>query len=171
MKNGHEFPFPEVDGFLSDQDRHDLKMLSGRCATLPGDYFEVGSYHGLSALCIIAGMVTFKYLYCYDWFEPDKVPIFMENTKNYAVRITMVPGDFHMAQLTGKHFCFGFVDHSHQLSDTIAAYDMFWPRIVKGGILAFHDLNHPDWPEATEFLKTIPHHRVIESSIIAFLKE
>jgi predicted O-methyltransferase YrrM len=171
MKNGHEFPFPDVDGFLSDQDRHDLKMLSGRCATLPGDFCEIGSYKGLSALCIIAGMVGFKYLYCYDYFEPDKLPVFLENTAAYQARVTPVIGDFKNASLAGKHFCFCFCDHSHTLEDTKAAYEMFWPRITNGGVFCCHDFGHEQWPESTEYLKSLPHHRVIESSIIAFLKE
>lgn len=85
----------------------------------------------------------------------------------------MFNGDFrnHASWIGYHRFCFGFIDHDHTLESTKLAYEMFWPSISLGGVLAFHDFGHPDFPEPKEFLNGLPHRRSQCDSIIAFHKE
>lgn len=172
----YEFPYNEIEGYLSQQDRLTLKELAERCSALLGAYMEIGSYKGLSACCINEGMPPTKTLYCFDWFEPDKLPIFIANIANakYPHNIGHVSGDFknHLGVIKDElpPIAFAFVDHSHTLSDTIAAHEWIWPRLAPGGIVAYHDRGHPEWPEATAWLEALPHKRVSDNAIIAFQK-
>lgn len=168
----HQFPFETVDGYLSSADRLNLKMLAERQSNVFGSFAEVGSYKGLSALCIMAGNTSGKYLDCFDYFEPDKLMEFERNIGD-AVYWHVVPhvGDFKNAKFdSSAFFSLVWVDHSHTLEDTKAAYDMFWPKLSPGGVMAFHDFRHPDYPEPTEFLESLPHKRILETSILAFEK-
>lgn len=175
-----EFPFFAVEGFLSQEDRVNLRDLALRCSAIRGNFIEVGSYKGLSALCILEGMrgrpIHHGQLVCMDWFEPEKLEQFNKNIEavwgDVFCPVVLIQGDFKKTEWEMKwQTAFVFVDHSHTLDDTIAAHKMFWPKIEKGGILAFHDFGHPDWPEATDYLRFLPYHRVLDGSILAFLKE
>lgn len=175
--NLFQFPFQGVEGHLSAEDRVNLKMLSERQSNVFGSYFEIGSLKGLSALCILSGVPVCGLrhtLHCFDWFEDDKYDEFWNNLKLAGYDdYWIVPhrGDFKKAVLDKSAlFALGFIDHSHTLTDTKAAYEMFWPRLSVGGVLAFHDYNHELWPEATAYLDTLPHKRILEGSILAFVK-
>lgn len=167
------FPFNDVDGLLSQEDRVSLRDLAERCCYLDGIFFEIGSYKGLSALCILSQRSELAVpIACFDWFEEEKLKRFLENLGDLAGRVFAYKGDFKQAKIPEhSKFSFGFVDHSHTVEDTKAAYDMFWPHIIKGGIMCFHDYNSPLYPEATVWLNTLPHKRVLETSILAFVKE
>jgi predicted O-methyltransferase YrrM len=168
-----EYPFAFVKGLLAPQDKDALRELAQSVATIPGNMAEIGSYQGLSALCLLSGNA--KVLLCFDYFEEDKLIEFNKNLSNAEARhrVYLMPGNFRdRADIIATHwFSLVFVDHSHTLEDTKAAYDLFWPRLSAGGVIAFHDYEHPSWPEATEFLKTLPHRRVLETNMIAFQKE
>lgn len=172
----YEFPFSEIEGFLSSEDRVNLKMLAEKCADVNGVYVEIGSYCGLSALCINEGMPAKKELMCLDWFEPEKLVKFIANIANAKTpwNIGHITGDFRntfekspedMPQIS---FC--FCDHDHKLDSTKAVYDYIWPRLSLGGILAFHDYLHEDYQEPRAFLDALPHKRILETQILAFQK-
>jgi len=38
-----------------------------------------------------------------------------------------------------------FVDGSHQYEDVVSDFDVFFPKVVANGIVAFHDVD-PKWP-------------------------
>lgn len=167
-----KFPFKEVEGYLSPEDRVSLKMLAERQSNVFGSFAEIGSYKGLSALCIMAGAKPEKFLHCFDFFEPDKFCEFGLNTESYWNRIIPHAGDFKKSSIDPTAlFAFVFADHSHTLEDTAAAYKIFWPLLSKGGVFAVHDYSHPDYQEPREYLDSLPHKRLLEGSILALLKE
>ncbi|MDQ3630304.1 MAG: class I SAM-dependent methyltransferase [Actinomycetota bacterium] len=50
---------------------------------------------------------------------------------------------------------FVFVDSAHDCASTVATFGVWRPALRAGGVMAFHDFDHPDWPgvrEATEAL-------------------
>lgn len=151
------FPFNEVEGFLSHQDRVDLRELSRRCSSVPGWMLEIGSHCGLSALCVLSGSPK-QMLTCYDWFEPEKLRVFKANLGRAGVlgRVRWFPGDFrtYIGERTGP-LSFAFIDHSHSFEDNKAAFEWIWPNVKEGGILAFHDYGHPDYKEGSRFLDSV----------------
>ena len=169
-----EFPFDGIEGFLSAEDRQNLVLLADRCSTIPGYMVEIGSYKGLSACCLTSGAPN-KFLACLDWFEPEKLAEFWHNMVEAGIagRTLVWAGDFKTQDVDriGRSFCLVFVDHTHTLADTVAAYCMFWPRLSRGGVMAFHDYRHADYMEPVAWLDSLPHKRILEGSILALLKE
>ncbi len=43
-----------------------------------------------------------------------------------------------------------FVDSSHACEETLAAFRAWRPAVVRGGVIAFHDYGHPDYPGVAE---------------------
>lgn len=173
-----QFPYNEVEGYLSESDRVYLGDLAFACSDLQGPMVEIGSYKGLSALCLKHGAPS-KKLFCFDFFEDDKVGAFQANMERAGVSVLGVigsKGDFRStipAVLGNDSIALAFVDHDHQFVTTKAAYELIWPRLSSGGILAFHDYGHPDYPAGTKFIDTLTHKRldfVPGSSVLAFKK-
>lgn len=171
------FPYDSIDGLLSAEDRIGLRDLAASCKELPGVIVEIGSYKGLSACCIMDGLPN-KTIICMDWFEIPKRYIFWQNIEDagFRGRVTTAVGDFKQGtslfeDLIERGIAFSFCDHTHSLDDTKFAHDWLWPLIQPGGILAFHDYRNNLYPEATVWLDTLPHKRVLETSILAFRKE
>jgi predicted O-methyltransferase YrrM len=167
-----KFPFTEIEGYLSANDREALRDLSAKCRHLPGVYVEIGSYKGLSANCIAEGFDRGRTLFCYDFFGDGKFEEFIRNTEGNGIVVAPVRGNFKDT-LKLSQICFAFVDHSHTVDDTKAAVEMLWPRLSKGGLLLFHDYNHPDYMAATEFLDTLPYQTVEthDTGLMVFKKE
>lgn len=167
------FPFNDIPGLLSAADKIALRDLSAKCRHLPGVYVELGSYFGLSALCIAAGLDFARTLFCYDLFETDKLAEFQKNTERENCVPVVIPivGDFRDT-LKVKEICFAFVDADHSIETTKAAWDMIFPRLVKGGIILFHDVGHPSWPESSEYVQNLPQqYRCFEGlGLMAFKK-
>ena len=92
----------------------------------------------------------------------------------YLHRVALVTGDFANTLpplMTLGEIAFAFIDHDHRLVTTKLAYDLCWPKLVLGGIMAFHDYLHGDYPEPTPFFQSLPHVRYIErEGLIAFIK-
>lgn len=153
------FPFDGVFGLLSDADKADLHRLSSLAGAVNGEYVEVGSYQGLSSLCIVSGMPKGRSLLCFDFFEPDKLPVFKKNAADagYSNRIMIHVGNFKetMGAKLPPSIAFAFIDHDHTLESTKASYDAIWPRLSIGGIIAHHDYRHPDYMEPTQFIDAI----------------
>lgn len=166
-----KFPFDEVEGLLAPWDKSNLRTLANWAGKTSGEYMEIGSLNGLSALCIMSGMPPGRTMHCYDWFEPDKLKAFQHNLLKAGQigQAVVHAGDFNATLTVTPPFAFAFVDHDHSLENTRTAYQRIWPKLNIGGILAFHDFGHPDYPGGTDFIKTLPHDPILEDrGIIAF---
>lgn len=169
------FPFSSVEGLIADYDKDDLLALSIQCASVKGDYLEVGSYRGLSALCIASAMPPGKALHCYDFFEPEKLEDVINNVQasGFSESIVLHAGNFmdYFNDSMPNPIAFAFIDHDHKLNTTAAAFNAIWPRLSNGGVIAFHDYCHPDYPEPTDFIRAIRGRRIIErGGLIAIQK-
>jgi len=167
------FPFNDVEGLLADQDKEDLRRMAVLCNGVPGDYVEVGSMHGLSTCCICSGMSPDKRLRSYDVNHPTNQIAKNLTAAGFGNQVVLITGDFveTMSGSVPTPVGFAFIDHDHRLTTTVFAYGYLWPKLSKGGIMAFHDYRHPDYPEPTPFFDMLPHRRVLETGIIAFIKE
>ena len=169
-----KFPFDEVPGLLSPTDRHTLMELSDACSPLEGQYVEIGSWIGASALCILEGMPMEKSLWAFDFFY--ELQRFDEHliSAGFSNRTIVCKGDFRqtwpVVESNLKQVAFAFVDHDHAIATTETAYMFLWPRLVSRGILAFHDYGHSDYPQATEYLGALSHRLSINEGIISFQK-
>lgn len=169
------FPYPTVCGFLSQQNKEDLLEMARTCQTVPGDVVEVGSWQGLSTLCLCLGMGPSKRLISFDLLHNVNGAMLLQNLTDagFVDQVELVPGDCSdtVPQRKLKSVALAFIDHDHKLITTQHMHDALWPVISPGGILAFHDYQHPDYPEPTPFLAALPYARHLErAGLIAFRK-
>ncbi len=48
-----------------------------------------------------------------------------------------------------------FVDSAHDRASTVATVHAWRPALTPGGVMAFHDFDHPDWPGVREATETL----------------
>ena len=58
--------FDSITGYLSETDKKCLQKYSERTSCLIGDFLEIGSYYGLSSLCLLSRIPSLKKLYTID---------------------------------------------------------------------------------------------------------
>ncbi len=138
-----------VEGFLHCSEMEKLSELSANKECL-----EVGSFKGLSAYAIAIGC---KHLWCVDTFKANsagqvqheefttlddfKAAISRFNNVNYLMMTSL------QASCTLKdEFDFVFLDAMHTYEDVKEDIQRWWPRVRSGGIMAFHDYGHWDFP-------------------------
>jgi len=150
--------FPEVVGYISEQERIALQLCVLEVTNILGDAIEVGSLNGLSALLTLSVLPSWKTLIC---VECGQVETLKENLDKYGLceghKVGVLNQDFkEIPKLkTNPQFCWCFIDHDHTYENTMAAFDKFWPMITEGGIMAFHDYGHVDFQGGTRALNEI----------------
>jgi predicted O-methyltransferase YrrM len=136
--------YPDVEGWLSDQEGYLLAHLAERKICL-----EIGSHKGRSALWIMQGA---KHLYCVDPFE--QYDEFVKNLKRYDVRIehqrlpqrAVIPikGKSPWAlKNVSELIDFAFIDGGHAEHEVWADIEGVMQVIASPGLIAFHDYERP----------------------------
>ena len=152
-----------LGGWLYDGESQWLYELVRRTDELDNPLCEIGSWRGRSTVCIVGALEEAKskrVLYCVDdWLggtDPDcrrlasQMNIFAEfysNTSAYHHRIKTLRGlSMNAANSLPHDFSFVFLDGDHSAGSLEWEVDFFALRIVKGGLLAFHDVDNPAYP-------------------------
>jgi predicted O-methyltransferase YrrM len=140
--------------FLEDQ----AKWLFKAARALPdgSNLVEVGSFKGRSTCCLGFGCRgTRKRVFAIDPFDGgpdlprcDSFQEFSQNTERCGLSEHIQPliglsGELAKTWRIPIHLL--FIDGSHKYEDVLADFEGFFPRVVPGGIVAFHDVNE-DWP-------------------------
>jgi len=132
---------------------------------------EIGSYKGRSTSCLgFACRGTKKRVFAVDTFDggPDlqRYDSFEEfcaniNCCQLSEYVEPVRGiSWELAKTWNKPVHFLFIDGSHMYEDVMADFCSFFPHVVPGGIVAFHDVDQsfPDvlraWNETFELRLT-----------------
>jgi predicted O-methyltransferase YrrM len=144
-----------IEGFFTvDQ----AKWLFKTARSLPGgsNLVEVGSFKGRSTCCLAFGCQrNRKRVFAIDPFDggPD-LPTrdsFQEFSQNIARcglsdHVQPIVGlSVEAAKTWSKPIQLLFIDGSHRYEDVLADFGAFFPHVVPGGIVVFHDVND-DWP-------------------------
>lgn len=158
-----------------------IQSLASGLRYLPGDYVEVGIYHGSTAKVICESKGD-KTLHLCDTFEglpePDEIERKREKKGRYACSLESIQKYLEpFANLKYyKGFCpetvrgvlddtrFAFVHLDVDLyRSTLQCLEYFWPRVLPGGVLLSHDYSIlPGVKQAfTEFTERTPE-KVIE---------
>ena len=156
----------------------DLGGLASEASKTSGDAIEIGCGIGLSTIAILDGLPEDRKIHCFDLILESPCTAQEDfdaqlNKVGMLGRVIKHGGDFRLGLPTIdiRPMCFGFVDHDHTLSSTEFAFDYIWKRLTPGGIVAFHDFMHTDYPEPTEFLTSLKHERPIcRPGLISFRK-
>lgn len=150
-----------------------LEMVKGLSE---GDYAEFGTYRGLTARIIWSRKAEHARLYCFDTFEGFadedlsvgdarlETSAERERFKDTSLQDVVQRiggGDSALLQIRKGYFpetfagleqaTFRFVHIDVDLAQPIAAgLELFWPRIVRGGVVMVHDYYSPRYPMARE---------------------
>jgi len=125
---------------------------------------EIGGYLGRSTCCLAFGCVnTCKRIFTVDTFDAtldlEISKLHLKNKEFYKVwrdnikknelleYVTPLVGlSRNVAKVWRRPIDFLVIDGSHQYEDILADFKGFFPYVVQGGIVAFHDVEggHPD---------------------------
>lgn len=118
---------------------------------------EIGSFKGRSTCCLASACRgTRKRVYAVDTFRgndsdfsyPEFLADFTQNMQRVGLSeyVQPIPGkSSQTARNWNKPIHMLFIDGSHEYADVLADFEGFFPHVVPGGIVAFHDVNE-GWP-------------------------
>ncbi len=156
----------EVKGFLAEDEMDALYEAGRMCAPL-GPCLEVGSYCGLSTICLATGIkeeggVLFsidhhrgseEHQRGEEYFDPDlwdrennrvnTLPEFLKNIERACLLDTVIPivsSSHVVARMWSTPLSLVFIDGSHSFDSARRDYICWAPHVLAGGILAIHDV-------------------------------
>jgi predicted O-methyltransferase YrrM len=148
-------PFDSIEGWLFPAE---AKWLFDTARSLRKDasLAEIGSFKGRSTCCLALGCRgTSKRVFAIDTFDggPDlepceSFPVFRQNLERAQLLEYVQPVQgisWEVAKTWTTPLDFLFIDGSHIYEHVMADFTSFFPHVVPGGIIAFHDVhtNHP----------------------------
>jgi MMP 1-O-methyltransferase len=138
----------DVPGWLSDEEGEALYELARAC-TGRGVIVEIGSWKGKSTICLGLGSRAGKSvrIFAVDPHADYRHGEFKENIDRAGIAdlVTPVKG-FSQDVVDGfdEPIELLFVDGSHEEDDVREDFEKWVPKVVEGGIVAFHDTTwHP----------------------------
>ncbi|HTU33380.1 MAG TPA: class I SAM-dependent methyltransferase [Candidatus Acidoferrum sp.] len=123
----------------------------------PANIVEIGSFKGRSTVALASGCRgRRKRVFSIDTFDGggwdldqrDFFAEFSENVKRCRVsqHVTVLRGkSTDVASGWSRPIHMLFIDGCHEYEAAKADFDCYFPHVVPGGIVAFHDVNE-DWP-------------------------
>jgi predicted O-methyltransferase YrrM len=157
----------EAAGWLDFEEGNALARHAARVANL-GPLAEIGGYAGKSACWLGAiAQANDSILFSIDWHrgspemavgeschDPqmigpdgfDTLPHFRRNIATAGLEPWVVPvvgNSAKVGQWWNTELAFLFIDGAHDSQGIRADYELWSPRIVPGGVLAFHDTTIP----------------------------
>jgi predicted O-methyltransferase YrrM len=145
-----------VEGWLLASEGRWL-FNAARALPSQANIVEIGSYKGRSTCCLALGCKgTERHIFAIDSFDggpnlpnSDSLPDFRANLKRQGVSEcvdTIVGLSANVAKTWNKPIHFLFVDGSHLYEDVLADFAGFFPHVIPGGVVAFHDVANENWP-------------------------
>lgn len=150
--------FRNLDGWLTDNEGVGL-YLTARKVVRNGTVVEIGSWQGKSTYCISKGLKSGK-LYAIDPFNAgggfdveneteyrrrkgnmDLLEGFIKNMEQLKVlhKIVIKKGYSYQFDNEFGEINFLFIDGDHSIEGCTADFNLYAPKIVRGGFIAFHD--------------------------------
>lgn len=138
-----------VEGFLHCSELEQLIDMA--CNQ---DVLEVGSFRGLSAW----GMASVaRSLRCVDTFRANsagqqqmqQMTTFVDLNRSisrYSNVTYFIGTSEDAAKLLHDDYGFIFLDAMHDYESVKADIERWWPKVLPGGVMAFHDYGHGDFP-------------------------
>lgn len=142
-------PFIEdVPGWLSDEEGEALYELAREC-TGRGAIVEIGSWKGKSTICLGLGSRAGNgvRIFAVDPHADYRHGAFKDNIERAGIADLVTPVKGFSQQVADgfdEPIELLFVDGSHEEDDVREDFDKWVPKVVEGGVVAFHDTTwHP----------------------------
>jgi MMP 1-O-methyltransferase len=138
----------DVPGWLSDEEGEALYELARRC-TGRGVIVEIGSWKGKSTICLGRGSRAGNgvRIFAVDPHADYRHGEFKENIERAGIAdlVTPVKGlSQEVVEDFDEQIELLFVDGSHEEEDVRHDFDTWVPKVVEGGVVAFHDTTWHD---------------------------
>ena len=142
-----------IPGWLADNEGIFLYNAAKNCTK--GEIVEIGSWKGKSTVWLAEGSKAGKKLKVHA-IDPHKgydskptLKDFTENIESAKVDDIVVPivkTSEEAAKSFRKPVEFIFIDGSHEYDDVKKDFELWFPKVMSGGIMAFHDTLGYDGP-------------------------
>ncbi|ATZ60946.2 MAG: class I SAM-dependent methyltransferase [Methanosarcinales archaeon Met12] len=147
----------KAEGWLTDEEGKTLYNLAKSCKG-KGVIVEIGSWKGKSTICLGNGSKEGDKIKIFaidphtgsseqqkmfgkvDTFEEFKKNI--KNAKVGDIILPLVKTSEEAANNFDKPVEFGFIDGAHEYNFVKLDFDLWFPKVMNGGVLAFHDSWH-----------------------------
>lgn len=135
-----------IPGWLADEEGELLYKLAKNCTK--GEIVEIGSWKGKSIVWLAEGSRAGRGLKIhaidphegYDGMSTLKE--FRQNVEKAGVKNMVIPivkTSEQAAKNFGKPVGFIFIDGSHEYDDVKKDFELWFPKLIDGGVMAFHD--------------------------------
>jgi len=160
-----------VEGWLLEGQERWL-FDAARSLPSPANIVEIGSFKGRSTCCLASGCRgTKKRVYAVDTFDGNECDFpsrnffdeFTENVRrcglsDYVMPVVGVSWETAKDWRAPIHLL--FIDGSHRYEDVLADFEGFFPHVVPGGLVAFHDVGEEAWPDVLRVWDESAKHRL-----------
>jgi len=138
----------DVPGWLSDEEGEALYELAREC-TGKGVIVEIGSWKGKSTICLGLGARAGNgvRIFAVDPHADYRHGEFKENIDRAGIADLVTPVKGLSQDVVGEFdepIELLFVDGSHDEDDVRTDFDQWVPKVVEGGVVAFHDTTWHD---------------------------
>jgi predicted O-methyltransferase YrrM len=138
----------DVPGWLSDEEGEALYELARQC-TGRGVIVEIGSWKGKSTICLGLGSRAGKgvRIFAIDPHADYRHGEFKDNIERAGIADLVTPMKGLSQAVAGgfdEPIELLFVDGSHEEDDVREDFEKWVPKVVEGGIVAFHDTTWHD---------------------------
>jgi predicted O-methyltransferase YrrM len=141
-----------IEGWLSEYEQFALLHLPALVDHLPGALVEIGSFKGKSTIALALGSSLMSLrkrpIYAIDPFIVPPFQLFWDNVRNYKLEKFIIPIKKLSTQAYDdcpKSIAALFIDGDHEYSSVKHDIDHYVSRVIKGGLIAFHDYSSY-WP-------------------------
>jgi hypothetical protein len=144
-----------IEGLLVSPDQERWLFKAGRQLPDLADIVEIGSFKGRSTSCLAYGIKgTRKHVFAIDTFEGNEkdfasrdsyYEIFLGNLKRNGLSSYVTPlrgVSSEVGKTWNKPIHLLFSDGGHEYEDVLADCQTFYPYVVPGGLVAFHDVHN-----------------------------
>lgn len=125
----------EVEGWLLPDEADLLRKYSD------GVWCEIGSWKGKSTLVLAEsgrGYAIDTFTGSAEHGDVDTFADFIQNTQHLK-NVTAIRGDFRIAHEYIPELDFLYLDADHSYEATKEAFEMYAPKVKKGGVVVLHD--------------------------------
>ncbi len=146
--------FDKVEGLLEEEEGEFLYNMAKDCKGKKGAVVEIGSFKGRSTICLGKGSKAGNQVRVYaidphkgtlahKFFEiPQTYEEFKKNIKIAGVDDVIFPivkTSKEAAKIFHEPIEFLFIDDGHDYEDVKLDFQLWYPKVIYGGFIAFHD--------------------------------
>lgn len=134
----------------------ETQFLFESAAALPPaqNIVEIGSYRGLSSLCLALGArCSDSRLFCFTLWQADDSLAWQRVMEEQKLHPTVIYGDANtvLERITVPNVGLIFIDSGHSYEDCKVQLELACRGAVPDCLVAFHDYAHPNYPGVKQY--------------------